>query len=267
MRISLIQMNALADKPANRKTASSLIARAVEADRPDMVVLPEMFAYHGMTTQGRRDAAEEIPSGETYDFLQGLARQHGIVIHGGSYIEKDGDNYYNTTVVFDRDGSELARYRKIHLFDVTTQDGREYKESAVFSRGGDIVVYEACGLRFGCSICYDLRFPELYQALAKAGCQVILVPAAFTLMTGKDHWEVLLRARAIETETYIVAAADWGPYPNGKGASYGHSMVVDPWGQVISRVHEGQDFATARLSPDYIETVRARIPVAAHKVL
>jgi len=267
MRVSLIQMNAVDDKAANRETAAGLIGRAVAADNPDMAVLPEMFAYHGMSGQGRRDAAEDIPSGETYAFLRDLARQHDIVVHGGSFIEKDGEDYFNTTVVFGRDGAELARYRKIHLFDVTTPDGREYKESAVFSRGKDVVAFEAEGLTFGCSVCYDLRFPELYQALAKAGSQAIFVPAAFTLMTGKDHWEPLLRARAIETETYIVAPAQWGPYPNGKGASYGHSMIVDPWGQVIVRIPEGDGFATANLSADYVDTVRARIPVAQHKVL
>lgn len=267
MRVSLIQMNATDDKAANRETAGSLIARAVAADNPEMVVLPEMFAYHGMNGQGRRDAAEPIPGGETYDFLRGLAQRHSVVLHGGSFIEKAGEDFFNTTVVFGSDGEELARYRKIHLFDVTTPDGREYKESAVFSRGSEIVTYQVNGLRIGCSVCYDLRFPELYQALAKAGCHIIMVPAAFTLMTGKDHWEVLLRARAIETETYIVAPAQWGPYPNGKGTSYGHSMIVDPWGQVIARITEGDDFVTARLSPGYIDTVRTRIPVAEHKVL
>ncbi len=267
MRVSLIQMNAADDKAANHATAAALIGAAVTADNPDLVVLPEMFAYHGMSSQGRRAAGEQIPGGETYEFLRGLALEHGITVHGGSYIERDGDNFFNTTVVFGADGSELAKYRKIHLFDVTTQDGREYKESAVFSRGKDIVTYDLDGTRIGCSICYDLRFPELYQALAKAGSRIITVPAAFTLMTGKDHWEVLLRARAIETETYVVATGMWGPYPDGKGASYGHSMIIDPWGNVIVRVPEGDGFATAELSMDYIDTVRARIPVAEHKVL
>lgn len=267
MKVSLIQMDATDDKAANLKTAETLIADAVAGDQPDMVVLPEMFSYHGMTAEGRRAVAEPIPGGETYALLKGLAVRHGIFVHGGSYIERDGERIFNTTVAFGRDGTELARYRKIHLFDVTTQDGREYRESAVYSRGDAVVTYEAEGLRIGCSICYDLRFPELYQALAKAGSHVLMVPAAFTLLTGKDHWEALLRARAIETETYVVAAAQWGPYPGDKGSSYGHSMIVDPWGQVVCRIPEGDGFATARLDLGYLETVRRRIPVAQHKVL
>lgn len=267
MKVSLIQMDATDDKAANLATAERLIAEAVAADAPDMVVLPEMFSYHGMSPEGRREAAEPIPGGDTYARLQEFAVRHRILVHGGSFIERDGDKIFNTTVAFDRDGEELARYRKIHLFDVTTQDGREYRESAVYSRGGTVVTYEAENLRFGCSICYDLRFPELYQALAKAGAHVIMVPSAFTLLTGKDHWEALLRARAIETETYVVAAAQWGPYPGGKGASYGHSMIVDPWGQVVCRIPEGDGFATARLDAAYIDVVRRRIPVAQHKVL
>lgn len=267
MKVSLIQMNATDDKAANLRTAEALIADAVAGDGPDMVVLPEMFSYHGMSSAGRREAAETLPGGDTYETLKGLAARHGIFVHGGSFIERDGQRIFNTTVAFDRDGGELARYRKIHLFDVTTQDGKEYKESAVYSRGDTVVTYPAADLTIGCSICYDLRFPELYQALAKAGSQVIMVPAAFTLMTGKDHWETLLRARAIETETYVVAPAQWGPYPNGKGTNFGHSMIVDPWGQVICRIPDGDGFATARIDAGYIETVRRRIPVAEHKVL
>ena len=267
MRVSLIQMNAADNKAANHETAAALIGAAVAADNPALVVLPEMFAYHGMTSEGRRDAGEAIPGGETYEFLRNLAVKHATAVHGGSYIERDGDDFFNTTVVFGPDGGELAKYRKIHLFDVTTPDGREFKESAVFSRGSEIVSYDLDNIRIGCSICYDLRFPELYQKLAKAGSKVIMVPAAFTLMTGKDHWEVLLRTRAIETETYVVATGMWGPYPDGKGASYGHSMIVDPWGNVVLRIPEGDGFATAELSMDYLEKVRGRIPVAEHKVL
>ena len=269
MKISLIQMNSQENKAANLDQARRLIDEAVETDRPDMAVLPEMFSYLGIDgdRDGRWAAAEVLPGGPTYSLLQDLARRHRLHIHGGSMLEKDGDALYNTTVAFGPDGAELARYRKIHLFDVTTPDGKEYRESATFSRGREVVAYDALGARIGCSICYDLRFPELYQALARKDVQIVMVPAAFTAATGKDHWEILLRARAIETECFVVAPGQCGTFAGGKRATYGHSMAVDPWGQVIARAGDGVGFVTARLDLDYVTTVRGRIPVAQHKVL
>jgi nitrilase len=198
--------------------------------------------------------------------LQELAARHGIVLHGGSLIERDGERLFNTTVAFDRDGRELARYRKLHLFDIVTPDGREFRESATFGRGARVVTYDALGARIGCSICYDLRFSELYLQLAREGAKVILVPSNFTLQTGKDHWEVLLRARAIETQTYVLAPAQWGRYGQGR-VSYGHSLIADPWGHVIARAQDRVGYVAARLDLSEIERVRARMPCADHRVL
>jgi deaminated glutathione amidase len=267
MKVSLIQMNSQENKAANLKKAEDLIAQAVAGDNPDMVVLPEMFTCLTESTEIRRANGETVPGGETYDLLHNLARRHHIFVHGGSLLEIDGDDVYNTTVAFDAKGNELARYRKIHLFDVTTPDGKEYRESASISRGSEIVTYDANGARVGCTICYDLRFPELYQALAKKDATVIMVPAAFTLMTGKDHWEVLLRARAIETESYVLAPGQCGTYANGRRANYGHSLVVDPWGHVVAKASDQEGYITARLDLNYLKSVRAKIPVAQHKVL
>ena len=267
MKVSLIQMNSQENKGANLKKAEELIAAAVADDHTDMVVLPEMFTCLTEIDEVRRTNAETVPGGETYELLRDLARRHRIFVHGGSLLEIDGDDIYNTTVAFDAEGNELARYRKIHLFDVTTPDGKEYRESASISRGGEVVTYDADGARVGCSICYDLRFPELYQALAKKDATVIMVPAAFTLMTGKDHWEVLLRARAIETETYVLAPGQCGTYANGRRATYGHSLVVDPWGHVVAKASDQVGYITARLNLDYLQSVRTKIPVAQHKVL
>jgi deaminated glutathione amidase len=208
-----------------------------------------------------------VPGGEGYGLLQELAAKHGIVLHGGSLIERDGDRLFNTTVVFDRDGHELARYRKLHLFDIVTPDGKEYRESATFGRGARVVTYDALGTRIGCSICYDLRFPELYLQLAKDGAKVILVPAAFTLQTGKDHWEVLLRARAIETQAYVLAPAQWGRYAGRARATYGHSLIADPWGHVIAKAQDRVGYIAARLDLQEVERVRARMPCADHRVL
>ena len=267
MKVSLIQMNSQENKDANLKQAADLVARAMDADRPDMVVLPEMFTYLGESSDAKRAAADPIPGGEAYVFLRDLARRHGVYVHGGSIMEADGEDLYNTTVAFDPEGKELARYRKIHMFDVTTPDGKQYWESKDISRGSDVATYQANGATVGCSICYDLRFPELYQALARMGATIIMVPAAFTLMTGKDHWEVLLRARAIETETYVLAPGQCGTYANGTRASYGHSLVADPWGHVIAKAQDKVGWVTARLDLDYLNEVRQKIPVREHKVL
>lgn len=269
MKVTLLQMNSQNNKDANLRQAKSLFEAAVAADRPDLIVLPEMFPYHGGTLEGRRAAAETLPGGEAYRLMQTLAAQHRVHVHAGSVYEKDGDQYYNTTVAFDREGRERARYRKIHLFDVVTPDGTAYRESATVGRGQEIVTYDVDGMRVGCTICYDLRFAELYRALAERGAKIIMVPAAFTMMTGKDHWEVLLRARAIETQTYVCAPGQTGTYSDGNNtrACYGNSMVIDPWGHVIARAQDKVGFVSTRIDPAYLEDVRAKMPVHQHRVL
>jgi predicted amidohydrolase len=267
MKVALIQMNSQDDKAANLEQARRLIAQAVAEERPDLVALPEIFPLISEDAAHKRAAAEPVPGGEAYGMLQELAARHGVVLHGGSIIERDGEALYNTTVVFDREGRELARYRKLHMFDIVTPDGKEYRESATFTRGARTVCFDALGTRIGLSICYDLRFPELYLQLAKDGAKVILVPANFTLQTGKDHWEVLLRARAIETQTYVLAPAQWGRNAGGRLASYGHSLVVDPWGHVIAKAQDKVGYVAARLDLEEVERVRARMPCAQHRVL
>ena len=166
MKISAIQMNSGGEKAANLAQAGELVARALEADGPDMVVLPEVFAHIGGSIAERHGAAEELPEpgedgGAAYELLRTLARERGVFVHGGSFIERAGDRFYNTTVAFDRDGKELVRYRKVHLFDVTTPDGKSYRESDTFGGGDTVATYQADDLTIGCSICYDMRFAEL----------------------------------------------------------------------------------------------------------
>ncbi|MBI3512767.1 MAG: carbon-nitrogen hydrolase family protein [Proteobacteria bacterium] len=273
-------MNTQENKSANLAQAEQLIDRAVAEDRPDLVLLPEMFTMLSENLEAKRAVAETLPApdgttnavpGEAYALLQNLAARHRVHVHGGSLLERakneGGDKFFNTSVAFDRDGREVARYRKIHLFDVVTPDGKVYAESANVGRGSEIVTYQLEGHTVGCSICYDVRFPELYQALAKQGAEIIVVPSAFTLQTGKDHWEPLLRARAIETETYVLAAAQCGSYANGNRTHYGHSLVADPWGHVIARAQDKVGFVTTRLDFTLLRDVRQRIPVHEHKVL
>lgn len=274
MKVSVIQTNAGDDRPANFSQASDLIGAAVEQDRPDMIVLPEVFAVIGGTLELRRNMAEPLPDpgedgGTTYEKLRELARTHAVFVHGGSFMERDGDKFYNTTVAFDRTGAELARYRKIHRFDITAPDGSQFRESDLIAAGDSIVTYDADGVKVGCTICYDLRFAELYLALARAGADLIMVPAAFTMQTGKDHWELLLRARAVETQTYIAAANQTGTHMEGnkRRETWGHSMIIDPWGNVLAQTSDKPAHASASLDMEYLAAVRAKMPVAAHRTL
>jgi deaminated glutathione amidase len=272
MRISVIQMNQGSDKAANLAAAERLIEAAVAADRPALVSLPETWTNLGGGRDSRRAAAEALPApggtgGPAYELLRGLARRHGMHVHGGSLIEDGGEKLFNTTLVFDPAGQEIARYRKIHLFDITSPDGTGYRESALYGAGDALVLFEAGGIRFGCTICYDIRFPEHYLALRRAGAEAILVPSNFTLQTGKDHWEVLLRARAIETQCWIIAAASYGQYEErgAQRAVYGHSLIADPWGHVLAKASDGTGWASARLDPSLLARVRRDMPVLEHR--
>jgi predicted amidohydrolase len=271
MKVSLIQMNSQNDKARNLAQARELMERAIREEAPDLLVLPEVFDFMGGSRADKQAAAEVIPDGPAWTLCRDVAREHKVFVHAGSILEKvpGEERLHNTTVVFDRAGKQIARYRKIHLFDIVTPDGTAYKESASFKPGDEVVTYDLDGVTVGCSICYDLRFSELFIGLAKKGAQIIALPAAFTLQTGKDHWEVLCRARAIETETYFLAAAQHGPHTQGNETrhTYGHSMVIDPWGHVTARASDGIGVVSARIDPKRVEKVRQMIPVAQHRVL
>ncbi|TVQ34535.1 MAG: carbon-nitrogen hydrolase family protein [Geminicoccaceae bacterium] len=268
MKVVLVQLNGQPDKAHNLATIERLVDAACAAERPDWVFLPEMVTSIGGDRATRLAAAETFPDGAVYRLLQDLARRHGVLLHGGSLLEQGpAGKCYNTTVVFDEEGQDLGRYRKLHLFDIETPSGRVFKESDAFAAGCEVVTLSSVTPPLGLSICYDLRFPELYQALMRQGAEVIAVPSAFTLETGRDHWEVLLRARAIETASWVVAAAQWGGHgPTGR-TSYGHSLVVDPWGHVVARHGDGEGWCAARIDPAKTERVRRQIPVHRHKVL
>jgi nitrilase len=269
MKTCVIQMNSTSDKAANLAQARRLIEQAVELEKPDWIALPEVFDFLGGSKAEKFEAAEVLRDGPAYNLCAELAATHGLFIHAGSFLERnaDGERLSNTSAVFDRQGREIALYRKIHMFDVTTPDGASYRESAMFKPGEEIVTYEAEGVTFGCAICYDIRFPALFQALAARGAQAIVLPAAFTLQTGKDHWEVLCRARAIETQCYFLAPAQVGAHhvKDETRLTYGHSLICDPWGHKIAMASDGPGFVTARLDPALIAKVRASIPVAAQR--
>ena len=277
MRVSVIQMSPQADKEQNIGQARALIEAALAVERADLLALPEIWTCLGGNRATKLEAAEKLPpigSGETggpaYEFLRQTAIAHKIHLHGGSIGERDGEKIYNTSLVFSPDGVELARYRKIHLFDITTPDGQGYKESALYGAGDAVVTCDIGGLKLGLAICYDLRFPELFLQLRRQNADLILLPAAFTLQTGKDHWEVLLRARAIETQCWFAAPACTGAYLEGSGETrftFGHSLIVDPWGHVVAKASDGPGWATSRIDKEFLGRVRANMPVLQHRKL
>jgi predicted amidohydrolase len=275
MRVSVMQMNPGANKADNIAQARELIRGAVEQDRPHIVGLPEVWDSLGGDRATRAANAEVLPArgsnepgGEAYEFLRRTAREARVFVHGGSIIEQGPDKLFNTTVVFGPDGVELARYRKMHLFDIVGPDGVGYRESASYGAGDEIVLYDAGGVRAGCAICYDVRFPDLFWRLREAGAELIFLPSAFTLATGRDHWEALIRGRAIETQCWFAAPATWGRHLEGNGDprfTYGHSMVVNPWGHVVARASDGVGWVTARIDRELTAKVRRDMPVLEHR--
>lgn len=267
MRVSVIQLNASDDKRSNLARVTELVETAVRADAADLVILPEMSSCISGSPDMLHHNAEPIEGGEWGRDLSALARRLSINLHSGSMIEKRGDAYYNTSVLYGRRGQILGRYSKIHRFDVILPDGTAIQESAVVERGDSVEVVEVEGVKLGFAICYDLRFPELFRKLADAGADLIAIPSAFTFQTGSDHWEVLLRARAIETQCYVAAPGQSGLFDKGKYMNFGHSMIVDPWGLVVAQASNREGHASAALDLAHMAAVRTRLPIRSHYVL
>jgi deaminated glutathione amidase len=261
LKVALVQLDAGSDPEANVKAAARLADRAA-ADGARLVALPEYLQYRG-SDEGYRASARPIP-GPFSDALGEVARARRAWILAGSLAETGPDNRpYNTSVLIDPTGAIAARYRKIHLFDVDLLDGPTDRESERVTAGDQAVVADLDGTRIGLSICYDLRFPELYRALAGAGAEILAVPANFLERTGRDHWEVLLRARAIENGAYVIAPAQVGS-PAGVQA-HGRSMVVDPWGTVIAQAADEVTIIHAELDLARVASIRSQIPVLANR--
>ena len=273
MRAAVIQLSSQDDVAANLARATALIDRAARAGA-ELVVLPENFAFMGEEAQ-KRAIAEDVrpspsgaPAGPILGALVAAARASHVFVIGGGMPEASGDaaRPYNTSVLVTPSGEVAAAYRKIHLFDVDLPDGTSLKESAATTAGAAPVVALVGGAPVGMTVCYDLRFPELYRALGALGARVVTIPSAFTLTTGKDHWHVLMRARAIENEVFVLAAAQHGKHPRGR-QTYGKSLIVDPWGDVLAQCGEGEGFAVADLDFAYQDRVRAALPCLSHRRL
>jgi deaminated glutathione amidase len=263
IRVACVQLTSRTDRAANLETAERLVAQAA-ATGADVVVLPEKWNGIGDAVY-YHDTAEPLEGGESVAAMSGWARTHGITLVGGSIVElREGrDKRSNTSLVFDSDGEIVATYRKIHLFDVEV-GGVVYRESESEEPGDESVVAEVEDWKLGLTVCYDVRFPELYRILALEGAQLVTVPAHFTTPTGKDHWHVLLRARAIENQLYVAAAAQTGETLPGKPA-YGRSLIVDPWGVVLAQAPDEETVISAELDRAHLESIRAKLPSLANR--
>ncbi len=272
MKIAAVQMVSTPDWPHNRDAAARLIGQAAAAGAT-LVLLPEYFCILGRRDTDKLALAETGGAGPIQSFLADAARSHGVWLVGGTLpiATANADVVLNRCCVFAPDGAQAAHYDKIHLF--AYDNGREsYDEGRTLASGRAPVALQAAvlpngqRLRVGLSICYDLRFPELYRALMSPPCDVLCVPAAFTHTTGQAHWELLLRARAVENQCYVLAAAQGGLHANGR-RTWGHSMVVDPWGDVVDVLPEGEGFVIAEVDTERIAQVRTQLPALSHRRL
>ena len=262
--VSVGQMCSTSDISANLAQAQHFIESAKKCDS-SLIALPEMFHYLGESQEKKFETAQTL-EGELVQQFQKYALKYSIAIAMGSFYEKiadDSTKLYNTAIFIDSNGEIVGVYRKIHLCDIRTEN-LQHLESKHIDSGNSVTVFDSSLGRIGSTICYDLRFPWLYQVLREKGSQVILVPAAFFLETGKDHWITLLKARAIETQSYVIAAAQYGIH-YGTRCSFGNSLIVDPWGKVIACASEKECMITAEIDLNYLDTVRQGISVMEHK--
>ena len=291
LKAAVVQMNSRNDPGTNLDSALSLMKKAVLEQSVNLIVLPENFLYFG------RDGLAAVAS-LLDDYLNPIcsfAKLHQVTVVAGSVPHKvnvplsglglgqqtcvatslettdvnvsiAAERFFSRSLVIASTGELVGAYDKCHLFDVDVDDGfSSYRESATYQAGRECVVLNNDSMKIGLSICYDLRFPELYQNLAKMGAQLITVPSAFTAVTGKAHWEVLLRARAIETQSFVLAANQWGDHGKGR-ETWGHSMIIDPWGKVLAECESGVGYCVANINLCELEQVRRAIPVQQHKV-
>jgi deaminated glutathione amidase len=265
VRAAVVQMNSTAERDRNLASAERLVREAERAGA-ELIVLPEKWNLLG--SAGDLEAGAEPLDGPSLGAARGWARDLGVWLVAGSIAERPArpgqdERVFNTSTLIDPDGEIVVAYRKIHLFDVEV-GGATYRESEAEQPGSDIALAEANGLELGLTVCYDLRFPELYRILAVRGARAFTVPSAFTSHTGRDHWEVLLRARAIENQAFVIAAGQHGPAPPNYD-SYGRSAIVDPWGLVLAVAADGEGIATADLDLAAQERIRASLPSLANR--
>ncbi|AKM40560.1 acyltransferase [Burkholderia contaminans FFH2055] len=263
-QVAALQMVSTPDVARNLAEARRLIAEAA-GEGAQLVLLPEYFCFMGHRDTDKLALAEPYQDGPIQHFLADAARRHGIWVIGGTLPLKapEPDRVLNTTLVFDPSGNEAARYDKIHLFNFEKGD-ESFDEARTIRAGDTVVAFDAPFGRVGLSVCYDLRFPELYRRMGD--CALIVVPSAFTYTTGRAHWETLLRARAVENQCYVLAAAQGGKHENGR-RTWGHSMLIDPWGEIVAVRDVGASVVLGAIDPQRIADVRQSLPAWRHRVL
>lgn len=265
-RVAALQMASGPNVSANLSEAARLIAGAADAGA-GLLVLPENFALMGMSEHDKVALREADGQGPIQDFLAQQAARHGVWLVGGTIplAARDDTKVRAACLVFDAAGRRVARYDKQHLFDVHLEDSREtYAESVTIESGDEIVVVATPFGKLGLAVCYDLRFPELFRRMLDKGVELIALPSAFTAITGQAHWEILVRARAIENLCFVIAAAQGGYHVNGR-QTYGHSMIVDPWGSILQSLPQGAGFISAQIDPERLINTRRNFPAIEHR--
>ena len=258
IKIAAIQMSTVADKMENVRTVKTYLEK-IKDENPDFVILPEMFCCPYQTENFPIYAEKE--GGPVWQQLSGYAKQYGIYLIGGSMPEKDAEgNVYNTSYIFDREGKQIGKHRKVHLFDIDVKGGQTFKESDMLTAGDSDTVFDTEFGKIGVMLCFDIRFPELSRMMVNDGAKVIFVPAAFNMTTGPAHWELSFRTRALDNQIYMVGCAPARDVSAGY-ISWGHSIVTDPWGRVIDMLDEKKGILLAELDMDYEEQVREELPL------
>lgn len=258
IKIAAIQMPTVADKMENVRTVKIYLEK-IKDENPDFVILPEMFCCPYQTENFPIYAEKE--GGPVWQQLSGYAKQYGIYLIGGSMPEKDAEgNVYNTSYIFDREGKQIGKHRKVHLFDIDVKGGQTFKESDTLTAGDSDTVFDTEFGKIGVMLCFDIRFPELSRMMVNDGAKVIFVPAAFNMTTGPAHWELSFRTRALDNQIYMVGCAPARDVSAGY-ISWGHSIVTDPWGRVIGMLDENEGILLAELDMDYEEQVREELPL------
>ena len=258
IKIAAIQMPTVADKMENVRTVKTYLEK-IKDENPDFVILPEMFCCPYQTENFPIYAEEE--GDPIWQQLSGYAKQYGIYLIGGSMPEKDAEgNVYNTSYIFDREGKQIGKHRKVHLFDIDVKGGQTFKESDTLTAGDSDTVFDTEFGKIGVMLCFDIRFPELSRMMVNDGARIVFVPAAFNMTTGPAHWELSFRTRALDNQIYMVGCAPARDVSAGY-ISWGHSIVTDPWGRVTGMLDENEGILLAELDMDYEEQVREELPL------